>query len=52
MKEETPKNPHIEELFTNPEPWEKWESKLVIWSLISAAIGITVLGILINWLIL
>lgn len=52
MKKETPTRAHVDELFTNPEPWEKWEKKLVIWSLIIAIIGLVILGFLINWLIL
>ena len=42
----------VEELFTNPEPWEAWESKLVIWSILAAFVSLIILGILINWLIL
>jgi cytochrome b561 len=38
----------MEQMFTRPEPWEKWESKLVFGSIITAVIGLTVLGILIN----
>ena len=52
MEKNTKVDPHIEELFTNPEPWEPWETKLVVGSLIIAVIGLVVLGILINWLIL
>ena len=40
------------ELFTNPEPWETWESKLVIYSIIIAIVGLFILGLLINWFIL
>jgi len=47
----TPEN-QTSELFTNPEPWEKWETKLVLYSLIIAVIGLFVLGLLINWFIL
>ncbi len=52
MKKNTETDPHIEELFTQPEPWEPWESKLVFGSLIIAVIGLVILGVLINWLIL
>lgn len=52
MKKETPTKAQVEELFTNPEPWEKWEQKLVIWSLVTAVVGLAILGFLINWLIL
>ncbi len=48
----TPPDSHLDELFTNPEPWEPWENKLVIWSIIIAIIGLSILGVLINWLIL
>ena len=39
-------------IFTTPEPWEKWESKLVIYSILIGITGLIVLGILINLLIL
>ena len=39
-------------IFTSPEPWEKWESKLVIYSILIGIAGLVVLGALINWLIL
>jgi cytochrome b561 len=45
-------NPELEELFTNPEPWQKWETKLVGYSILIAIIGLFILGVLINWLIL
>ncbi len=41
-----------ENLFTNPEPWAKWESKLVVYSILTGIAALVVLGILINWLIL
>ena len=47
----TPEN-QTSELFTNPEPWEAWESKLVIYSVIIAIVGLFILGLLINWFIL
>lgn len=47
-----PLNPEIDELFSHPEPWEKWETKLVSYSIIIAVLGLFILGILINWLIL
>ena len=52
MTEETKSESQVEELFTNPEPWESWESKLVVWSITIAFIGLAILGVLINWLIL
>jgi len=52
MTEETKSQSQTEELFTNPEPWEAWESKLVVWSIAIAIIGLAILGLLINWLIL
>jgi hypothetical protein len=42
----------VEALFTNPEPWEAWESKLVFGSIAIAIVGLVILGVLINWLIL
>lgn len=42
----------VGELFNNPEPWEKWETKLVLGSITIAIIGLLILAILINWLIL
>jgi len=48
----TDKNPEIEALFTQAEPWEKWESKLVFGSIIIAILSLVVLSILINSLIL
>ena len=52
MIKESSSNSHVEELFTNPEPWESWESKLVIWSIVIAIISMGILAVLINWLIL
>jgi len=52
MKKEQHQDAQVEHLFTNPEPWEPWENKLVFWSILIAIIGLTILGILINWLIL
>tara|TARA_B100001996_G_C18179137_1_gene407503 strand:+ start:338 stop:502 length:165 start_codon:yes stop_codon:yes gene_type:complete len=54
MKDKT-KSDELEsaqELLSDPEPWESWESKLVVYSIIVAIIGLIILGILINWLIL
>jgi hypothetical protein len=42
----------VEDLFTNPEPWEKWETKLVLGSIIIAIVSLFSLGIIINWLFL
>ena len=39
-------------VFYNPEPWEKWESKLVLGSIFTAVIGLILLAILINIFIL
>jgi len=50
MKKDT--NKDLTNLFTNPEPWEPWESKLVIVSIIIAVISLLILGILINIFIL
>ncbi len=52
MKDNKKQQPELDELFTNPEPWESWESKLVWASIGVAIVGIIVLGILVNWLIL
>ena len=52
MKNDQQTNSEIEELFTNPEPWEPWENKLVVYSIIIAIIGLGILGVLINLLIL
>ena len=52
MKKDTQPKAQVEELFTNPEPWERWENRLVIWSIIAAIVSLFILGILINWLIL
>lgn len=41
-----------ENLFGNPEPWESWESKLVIYSILIAIVGLVILGILINLFLL
>jgi len=52
LMKSTNKNPEIEALFTQAEPWEKWESKLVFGSIIIAILSLAVLSILINTLIL
>ena len=41
-----------EELLGDPEPWEPWESKLVIYSVSIAFIGLVILGYLVNTFIL
>ncbi len=52
MNDKIQNRKQVEELFTNPEPWEKWESRLVVWSIVIAILGLSVLGVLINWLVL
>jgi len=52
MDKQLNKNREIEELFTNPEPWEPWESKLVFGSIIVAIFSLAILGILINMFLL
>ncbi len=52
MSKQTNINPEIEELFTNPEPWAAWESKLVFGSIIVAIISLAILGVLINYFLL
>lgn len=51
-RSQKPTKEHVEELFTNPEEWEPWENKLVIWSIVAGIVGLVILGILINWFIL
>ncbi len=46
------KNNDENSIFYNAEPWEKWESKLVIGSIVTAIIGLIILAILINIFIL
>ncbi len=41
-----------EELLGEAEPWEKWETQLVTWSIGIAIVGVVVLGLLINTFIL
>jgi len=36
----------------NPEPWESWETSLVLWSLVIGVGGLVVLGTLINLFLL
>ncbi len=46
------KQEDTQELFTRPEPWAKWETKLVLYSILAGIAGLIVLGILINVYIL
>ena len=41
-----------EELLGEPEPWEPWETKLVMYSIGIALVGLVILGFLINAFIL
>ncbi|WP_455222580.1 hypothetical protein [Kaarinaea lacus] len=41
-----------EELLGEPEPWEAWETKLVIYSIGIAFVGLVILGYLVNTFIL
>jgi len=41
-----------EELLGDPEPWESWETKLVVYSIGIAFIGLVILGYLVNTFIL
>jgi hypothetical protein len=43
---------HQEALLGDPEPWESWETKLVVWSLVIGAVGLVLLGALVNAFIL
>ena len=52
MNENKGKNIELEQMFTNPEAWEAWESKLVVWSIVAAVLALVVLGVIINMFIL
>ena len=39
-------------LTAKAEPWEKWESQLVFYSIVLAIVGLAVLGVLIHWFVL
>ena len=39
-------------LFSDPEPWESWESALVMWCLGIGIVGLIILGWLVNTLLL
>jgi len=41
-----------EEALANPEPWEPWETKLVVWSIGIGLVSLAVLGTIINMTIL
>ncbi len=41
-----------EEVLANPEPWEPWETKLVVWSIGIGLVSLAVLGTIINMTIL
>jgi len=41
-----------ESLFSDPEPWESWETSLVIWCISIGIVGLIILGWLVNTLIL
>ena len=45
-------SPDLEDLFTNPEPWEPWESKLVFGSIAIAILGLVILAVLIRMFVL
>ncbi len=39
----------MENMFTSPgHPWEKWETKLVIYSILTGIVGLIVLGWLLH----
>ena len=48
MNQSEKTSPQLDELFSNPEPWEAWESRLVWGSIIVAIAALSILGILIN----
>ncbi len=39
-------------LFSEPEPWEPWETALVLWCIGLGIVGLIVLGWLVNMLLL
>ncbi len=39
-------------LFSDPEPWESWETALVFWCISIGIVGLIILGWLVNTLIL
>lgn len=41
-----------ESLFSDPEPWESWETSLVMWCIGIGVVGLIILGWLVNTLIL
>ena len=49
---ETEETKAAEALLGEPEPWEPWETKLVVWSIGLAVAALVVLGWLINTYIL
>lgn len=49
---ETQETKAAEALLGEPEPWEPWETKLVLWSIGLAIGGLVILGWLINTFIL
>ena len=41
-----------ESLFSDPEPWESWETSLVVWCISIGIVGLIILGWLVNAFIL
>jgi len=41
-----------ESLFSDPEPWESWETSLVTWCIGIGIVGLIILGWLVNTLLL
>ncbi len=41
-----------ESLFSDPEPWESWETALVVWCIGIGIVGLIILAWLVNTLIL
>ncbi len=39
-------------LFSDPEPWEAWETALVMWCIGAGVVGLVILGWLVNTFIL
>lgn len=48
----SPEDAFDETVLGEPDPWEPWETKLVLWSLAIGITGLVVLGVLVNILLL
>jgi hypothetical protein len=52
QREDIPGETGAEALSGTPEPWEPWETTLVLVSIAVGAVGLVVLGWLVDWFIL